>query len=459
MKKINMLALVLLITGAIDSIRNLPTTALFGSSLIFFCLFAAVVFLIPTALVSAELSAKFPEKSGVFHWAKLAFGSHTAFAIVWLQWINTMVWYPTMLAFIAATAGYLIDPSIMHNNYDLVVIMLVVFWGQTLINLKGLHLSARFAAICTVFGMVIPMIAIIMLGAVWLISAMPSHIHFTLKALIPNFTRGENWISLTAIMASYLGMELAAVHVNDVKNPQHNFPKALLFSVVIILFTVILGSLAIAVVLPNARISLVGGVLQAFQAFLQAYHLGFLLPVLVVMVLIGSVGGLTNWVISPAKGLLQGAECGFLPAWLSKTNQHGVAKNILVLQAVLVSIIAMAFLFLPSINGSYWLLTDISTQLYILMYVLLFLSAIKISVKFSHIKSAFSVKGGKYAVTAVSLLGLFGCTVSIIVGFIPPQSINVGTPFHFILSFCIGMVVMLLPLQGFYYYKKKMTVV
>ena len=38
-------ALVLLIVGAIDSIRNLPAIALFGSSLIFFFIFAAVVFL------------------------------------------------------------------------------------------------------------------------------------------------------------------------------------------------------------------------------------------------------------------------------------------------------------------------------------------------------------------------------------------------------------------------------
>ena len=46
-EKISDAALVLLITGAIDSIRNLPTTALFGSKLIFFFLFASVIFSIP----------------------------------------------------------------------------------------------------------------------------------------------------------------------------------------------------------------------------------------------------------------------------------------------------------------------------------------------------------------------------------------------------------------------------
>ena len=78
--KISVLALVLLITGAIDSIRNLPTTALFGSSLIFFFIFSAIIFLIPVALVSAELSSTMPEEEGgVYSWVKHAFGDNVAF--------------------------------------------------------------------------------------------------------------------------------------------------------------------------------------------------------------------------------------------------------------------------------------------------------------------------------------------------------------------------------------------
>lgn len=458
MKKINMIPLVLLITGAIDSIRNLPTTALFGSSLIFFCLFAAIIFLIPTALVSAELSAKFPERGGIFHWTKSAFGAHTAFISVWLQWVNTMVWYPTMLAFIAATVGYLVNPQITQNKYAIFTIILVVFWVQTLLNLRGVSMSAKFASLCTFFGMVLPMIVVILLGIVWMIKGNPSHIQFSWQHVIPSFSHGQNWISLTAIMASYLGMELACVHVNDVKNPQKNFPRALFISVIIIMATVIMGSLAIAMVLPAQKISLVGGVFQAFYAFLQAYHIGFVLPILVLMVLIGSVGGLTNWIISPAKGLLQGAECGFLPNVLRKTNRHGVAANILLLQAMLVSIIALAFIFSPSINGSYWLLTDISTQLYMLMYLILFISAIKISFKFSCLKSQFRLQGGRQTIILMSLLGIFGCIVSIIVGFIPPESIDVGSASHFIASFTAGIVIMLLPLVGFFVYQKRARV-
>src|SRR5437867_3921262 len=111
-KKISFFSLVILIIAAIDNIRNLPAAALFGSTLIFFFVLSAIIFLIPTALISAELSAAFPDKGGVYQWINKAFGKKWAMAAIWLQWINTMVWYPTMLSFVAGTLSYLINPEL-----------------------------------------------------------------------------------------------------------------------------------------------------------------------------------------------------------------------------------------------------------------------------------------------------------------------------------------------------------
>src|ERR1700733_814732 len=120
--------LVMLITGAIDSIRNLPATALFGSSLIFFFIFSAIIFLIPVALISAELSSTWSEEEGgIFSWVKHAFGENIAFLTIWLQWINTIVWYPTILSFIAGTIAYLINPELAQNKYYLISVILIIF--------------------------------------------------------------------------------------------------------------------------------------------------------------------------------------------------------------------------------------------------------------------------------------------------------------------------------------------
>lgn len=446
-------ALVMLITGAIDSIRNLPATALFGDALIFFFIFAAVIFLIPTALVSAELSSTWTKQSGIFHWVRLAFGEKTAFLAVWLQWINTMVWYPTILSFIAGTLTFLVDPQLAQNKLYMISVILTLFWSLTFMNLRGLQTSARVAGFCAIVGMIIPMALIIGLAAYWLLSGQATHLTLSFSSFTPNLEKFDSWISLTAIMAAFLGMELATVHVQNVEKPNKTFPKAMLFSVLIILSTMIFGALAIAIVLPQNEISLVEGVMQAFSNFFNAYHIAWLIPVLTIMLVIGSLGGMVNWIISPAKGLLQAAEYGYLPKFLQKENQHGVASNLLIAQAVLVSIVCLAFLFMPSVNGSYWLLTDLSTQLYMLMYIMMFVTAIYLRYKFADKKRPFMIPGGKVGLWFVCLLGIVGCCITMVVGFFPPTGVNVGSTLHFELMFIGGILLMLLPVFGFYFYK------
>ena len=449
---ITVFALVMLISGSIDSIRNLPTTALFGNTLIFFFIFASLVFLIPAALVSAELSSSWTEEGGIYGWVNSAFGEHFAFLAIWLQWINTMVWYPTMLSFIAGTAAFLIDPNLATHKVYLVMVILSVFWFLTLLNLRGLKASTRFASICAVIGMIIPMILIIVLGIIWVIKGSPVQLHLTPKTMLPSFGHSESWISLTAIMTAFLGMELATVHVKNINNPQKKFPKAMLYSVIIILATMILGSLAIAIVLPHNQINLVDGIMQAFTSYFHAYHIAWIIPIITVMILIGSLGSMVNWIISPAKGLLLAAQHGYLPKFLCKENQQGVASNLLLLQAVLVSFMCLAFLLMPSVNGSYWLLTDLSTQLYMMMYVLMFLAALVLRYKYAYKPRPFKIPGGNFGMWCVSLLGLLGCLITLVVGFFPPDSINVGGKLHYEAIFTGGIIVMILPIVIFYLY-------
>lgn len=446
-EKISILALVLLITGAIDSIRNLPAAALFGSTLIFFFIFAAIVFLIPVALVAAELSSTWSdEEGGIYSWVQNAFGESWAFFAIWLQWINTMVWYPTMLSFIAGTFAYLINPELAQNKYFLIAIILLTFWSLTFLGLHGIKASATFASICAVIGMIIPMGLIILLALIWILKGNPIAIDLSLQSIIPQWNNINSWVSLTAIMTSFLGMELAAVHVRNVRDPKRNFPRAMYFSVILILTTMIFGSLAIAFVVPQTTIGLVSGVMQTFQTFLNSYHLIFLLPLIVVLLLIGSVGSMINWIISPAKGLLLAADQGFLPHWLYKRNKKGFPSRILILQAILVTILCGGFLLLPTVNAIYWLFTDLSTELYIVMYVMMFFAAMRLKSKFSHLPRPFSIPGGKTGYYFVCLLGLLGCFITLVIGFFPPEAtMNFGSVQRFQIMFTIGIIAMISP--------------
>lgn len=85
--------------AVIASLRILPMMAQEGFALIFFFLLAAIVFLIPTALVSAELATGWPKEGGVYVWVSEALGQKWGFLAIWLQWIQNVFWYPIALTF------------------------------------------------------------------------------------------------------------------------------------------------------------------------------------------------------------------------------------------------------------------------------------------------------------------------------------------------------------------------
>ena len=148
--RLSLFSLVMITVGSVDSVRNLPATALFGSHLIFFFILGAVMFLIPCALVSAELSAAYPKQGGIYVWVREAFGKRFALTAIWFQWIENVIWYPTILSFVAGTLGYLMSPELAQNKWFLLSSILVAFWGATYINYRGMQSSAFFSTSSTI---------------------------------------------------------------------------------------------------------------------------------------------------------------------------------------------------------------------------------------------------------------------------------------------------------------------
>ena len=450
---LSVFSLVMITVGSVDSIRNLPATALFGSSLLFFFLVAALLFLLPSALVSAELSSAWPEHGGIYMWVKHAFGKQWGFLAIWFQWIENVIWYPTILSFVAGTIGYLISPTLATDKIFIITVILCTFWGTTLINLLGMRSSAWFSNICAITGLLLPMTLIIALGVAWFVSGRPLQISFTPHALLPNLSNPQMWVAMTGVILSFCGMEIATVHARDVKNPQRAFPIALIMTTVIILFTLICGALSLAIVLPEQKISLVAGIMQAFDIFFTNYHMHWIMPIIALSLVLGSAGGVSNWIIAPTKGLAVAARDGHLPHFLSQENKHGAPAIMLIAQALIVTILLSVFLLMPSVNGSYWLLTALAAQLYMFMYILMFAAGIWLRFSQAEQKRPFRIPGGNWGMIIVAGAGIIGALATIIIGFIPPYNIKIGSVLHYETMIIIGLLAMSAPPFILYYRK------
>lgn len=459
-RTLGVFSLIMMTVGSVDSIRNLPSTALFGAPLIFFFVLAALIFLLPSALVSAELASSADEDSGIYGWVKHAFGDTAGMFAIWFQWIENVIFYPTLLSFITATLAYVMAPQLMHNRYMLVALVLTIFWLITLLNCRGIQTSALFANICAIIGLLLPMALIIVLGVVWVVGSHPLQIplqHVT--SWLPDFSHDTAWVSLTAVMLSFSGIEISAVHSRNVLNPQRSYPLAMLGSTLILVMTLLLGSLAIAVVLPAANISLVGGMMQAYHAFLASYHLLWLLPMMGFMIIVGGLGAVNNWIIAPCRGLLIAAEEQQLPAVLATVNRYQAPYIILIGQAVLVSVLCLLFIVMPSINETYMFLNELTVQLYMVMYALMFAAVIKLRLKRRAYASAdvsFRIPGGILVLCLVAGLGVLAAIGTITIGFFPPPHIIAADTQHYQLWLLLGFIIFSLPPCMMSYWRRRL---
>jgi len=411
---------------AIDSLRSLPLSAVYGTSLIFYYLIAAVAFFLPSAFVAAELATGWPETGGIYVWTREAFGKKIGFMTIFLQWFYNVCWYPTIMALIAATIAYLINPELVNNKIYMFCIILVLFWAATYLNCRGMRTSNFLSTFGAIVGTLTPMAFIIILALVWILNKHPMAISFKLHDFLPNLSSFQNLTLLTAMLYGLVGMEMSAAHAREVKNPQKDYPKAMIWSTVIILFSMVFGSLAVAIVVPPEKLNIVSGLLEAFRLFFIKFNLQGLMPLVACLIIIGALGGVAAWILSPSKGLLVASQDGSLPKALSQTGKHGAPVRILLIQGLIFTVLSSLFIFMPSVSSTFWVLSDITALLSLIVYILMFSAALVLRYKFPEVQRSFKVPGGIFGLWFFCLLGLASCIFTLIVGFLPPSQIAVG---------------------------------
>lgn len=427
-KTISVFTLVMITVIAVDSLRSISISAQYGFSLVFYYLLAALVFLIPSALVSAELASSLPKTGGLYIWIREAFGDQWASFVIWLQWIYNICWYPTILALLAASLVYPFHPELADNRFYMLTTILSVYWLTTWINLQGISASAWLSRITAIVGTLLPMVAISVLGLYWLQQDHQSYIQFTYDSFLPELDKVDNWIFLSSILYSLLGIEISAYHAQDVHNPQKNFPRALLLSAVIILLTIIFSSLAVAIVIPEPvlKASLISSMLDAFKIFFTNLDLAYLFPVTCLLIAIGTLGGVGAWLIGPSKGLLIAAEDGHLPPFLAQKNAKGAPKNILITQGIIFSGLSTAYILMPNVNSAFFILSILTAQLSLFGYIFMFMAVIKLRITRPNMKRSFKIPFGKPGLYLVSGSGITSCVLAILLSFLPPEHIAVG---------------------------------
>jgi putative glutamate/gamma-aminobutyrate antiporter len=433
---------------AISNIKNFPLLAEYGLSIIFFLAISSIFFFIPVALVSAELASGWPDK-GVYTWVKMALGPRMGFLAIWLEWIENVIWYPTILSFIASTFAYIINPDLANNKIYVLGAILLTFWSVTLINFLGMRVSGWISSITALFGTIVPIVLIILMGGIWILAGHPIQIEYSKQALIPNLGSVNQLVLLSGVLLGLAGMEMSAVHAKDVRNPQRDYPRGIFLSTILILLFSTLGALAIATIVPNEKIQLASGGMEAFRYLFNAFNMPWGVPLIAAITTFGALGMMSTWIVGPSRGLYATAEHGDLPPIFHKANKHGMPVPLLIGQGIIVTVLSLVFLFMPSVNSSYWVLVALASLLYMLMYILMFVSGLVLRYKHPNVRRVYQIPYGKTGIWIVSIFGLIGSLFGVVISFFPPSQIDTGSLWIFeafligsALLFCIAPLIL-----------------
>ena len=196
-------------------------------------------------------------------------------------------------------------------------------------------------------------------------------------------------------------------------------------------------TLAISWVIPAARISFTAGVMQAFDSLFTHFGAGFAVPLIAIALAAGAIAGMISWLDGPSEGLLRiGREQGFLPPYFQKVNDQGIEVRILAAQGTVITLIAVLYAFIPRVSHAYWIFAVMATQVYLIMYVLMFIAAMRLR------RSQPDHPRG-YRAPALGLLAPLGAVSSVAalaIGFIPPSQFGHSNPLTYAVLILTGIL-------------------
>ena len=447
--KLGVFTLAIMNVTAVVSLRGIPAEAEYGLSSAFYYLFAAIVFLIPTSMVAAEMAAMFQDKQGgVFRWVGEAYGKKWGFLAIWLQWIQNTIWYPTVLTFGAVSIAFIgmdqtADMNLASNRIYTLVVVLGIYWLATWISLKGMGWVGKVAKAGGLAGTIIPAALLVILGIIYLATGGQSQMDFSGK-FFPDLSNLNNLVLASSIFLFYAGMEMGGIHVKEMDNPARNYPRAIFIGAAITVLIFILGTFSLGAIIPQKDINLTQSLLIGFDRYFSYIHASWLSPIIAIALAFGVLAGVLTWVAGPSKGIFAVGKAGYLPPFFQKTNKIGVQKNILIVQGIIVTLLGLLFVVMPSVQSFYQILSQLSVLLYLIMYLLMFSGAIRLRYIMKDAQRPFKVgKNGNALMWIIGGLGFAGSLLAFILSFIPPAQIATGSSavwYSVLFGGCIVMV-------------------
>ena len=419
------------------TVYEYPSFASSGFHLVFFLIIGGILWFLPVALCAAEMATvKGWESGGIFAWVGNTLGRRWGFAALFFQWFQITVGFVTMAFFILAAFAYVVgwdalykDPLVMFFGVAAIV------WLLTLTQLGGTKYTARISKVGFVGGIIVPVLVLLAGLLIYFATGGMSQIAISPAAFVPDFSKADTLVIFASFILAYMGVEASASHVNELKNPNRNYPLAMIILAVLTIALDALGGLAVATTLPASVLdgNLSFGVIEAFRA-IYVEHIGpafsWIVFAVALLLALGVLAEISAWIVGPSRALLDTAHDGILPPSFKKVNKHGVSVRTVVVQAAIVTMWDAVLCGSIALSGGssssvgYLTAIGLTVVIYLVGYVLFFLGYFVLVLRKKSLPRSFQLPGGTPFKVVVAGVGLIMTLATLVISFFPSSNLT-----------------------------------
>ena len=455
-----MFALAMMNVSILAGLANDPQQAFYGLSSITFFVIGAIVFFLPTALVTAELATGWTQRGGIFRWVGEGMGPGWGFMCLIILWMQCSINFGIAPVSFSATILFY-TPNFNaavafaeHPQHEIWIICcwLVFYWFLAFLATKGLKVFSKIAKYGVVIGSLVPLGVMVVLMIVWLCEGHQSNISFAPVHLLPKW-EGLSTLSLAAgVLFSYAGIDMNAAHIKNLKNPKKEFPKAMVIAMILAFLVFVVGTLIIAVVIPEKQINVLYALFMTFRELGATIGIPWLYMVISWALLCNQVAMTVTSFSGPSFMLGQAARAGFLPKALQSYNKHGMPSKLMYVQCVFMTVFAYLFELLPNVEGFVIMLDQAVTVLYLSYYIIFFTAYLKLKHQQPNRPRAFVIPGGRAGGWITCIVGYICCAFGIVLAIWPPAQVaeEVGSPVTYVVTI-IAIAVFIFAVGGVLY--------
>ena len=411
--------LVALFVVAVFNLNVVPSIAANGGVTVWLWLISLVMFFWPQGIAVLELAHRYPGEGGVYLWAKEVFGDFHGFLSGWCYWTNNMMYVPTVMLYFVGVSVFILPghQALADNRTFAVVVSMFLLAILAILNIVGLGIGKWINNVGSI-GTGIAAAVLIGLGLViWLrFGTSISAADFRIPA-DPRFVLN----SFGVICFGLVGLELASIMGDEIKDPGKNLPSAVAWGGVISGLLYIAATLTLLIGINKSDINVTEGVVQAVSQMGARIGVPWVVGPFALLLSVSIAGIGSAWLAGSARIPFVAGLDSYLPSWLGRVHpRYGTPYAALIVHVAVSTILVLLSFLGSGVQETFQRLLSLAVVLQLLPFLYMFGALLKIAWDPASAK-------GRYSRTTLYLAGASGLlttTLGMALAFFPAQQIT-----------------------------------